>query len=411
MTVYSTEQQPIYKIEYWNTPFSTLYNNVASNGLRMDVYNVVDGQGATFESMTLNDTTWNAMMTNVALANGRVANTIGYWAGGAPGQHGASRVRQVAYRIRGTVRTAADRAWYNASASFTMKFAVAGSGRMRITVNGTDVLPVGSRKLSEQDFLTRGPTYSSAVSLANGDDVVIYYVQDLESWGGFVVKPVIPEADGTYLLSTYQESPVLGSGLLSYLTAPALQELGEILSVDVEIVPNQARRASFRVPLITTDTYDGVGWEWQRTNDVTGFLRLRRILQADVDVRRQRLVRISMGYKSLSSGVSDFTPVFTGYIDDFAVRDGIATVTCLGFEQRLADQYVKNYPDRISYMSYGYMRLGGTLEPVYNITAYDNWPIEYAFRDLVTRAGIDEARMRAPVKVRQASGVPVAVSM
>ena len=113
----------------------------------------------------------------------------------------------------------------------------------------------------------------------------------------------------------------------------------------------------------------------------------------------------------METGVPDLKKVFTGFTDDFEVRNGVATITCLGFEQRLADQYVKNYPDRISYMTFGYKEMSGTQEPVYNITAYDNWPIEQVFRDLMMRAGIDASRCWAPVKVRQADGSTLTVVM
>lgn len=410
---YQTDQQVDYLVEYWDTPFSTLYNNVASNGMRMDVYEPPTGFGATFEAAASGSaltTAWSTLDPAV-LPNGRMPNAIGYWAGGAPGQHGVSVARRVAYRIQGTVKSGANRAWLSASTSFTMKFAVAGSGRMRITVNGTDVLPTGSRQLTEAGFLTNGPTYSTPVSLTTGDNVVIYYVQDEESWGGFVVKAVLPESDGGYYLDTYQEAPVVGSGLLDYGTAPTATTLGELLHITTEITPNQARRASIQVPLVPISTYDGVGWEWQRTNDETGFLRLHRVGVANLDVRRQRLVRIWMGYRSLTTGLSDLKPVFTGWTDDFEVRDGVATITCLGFEQRLVDQFVKNYPDRISYMAFGYGRLKGSTEPIFNVPAYDNWPIEYVFRDLLVRAGIDEARLRAPTTVRQPNNGSTTVTM
>jgi hypothetical protein len=117
-------------------------------------------------------------------------------------------------------------------------------------------------------------------------------------------------------------------------------------------------------------------------------------------------VRVKTGFVQ-ESGTVEWYTAFTGWIDDFEDRDGGITIRCLSVEQRLVEQFVKNLPDRISYMSFGYNRLRGTTEPVYDVPAYDAWPLEYMARDMLIRNGVDESRLAAPVLVPQANGTSV----
>jgi len=56
-----------------------------------------------------------------------------------------------------------------------------------------------------------------------------------------------------------------------------------------------------------------------------------------------------------------------------------------------------------------YKKTTGTIDPVYSIEAYDNWPLDLALRDLLVRCGIDESRTRATLTVPQADGSTVPV--
>lgn len=97
--------------------------------------------------------------------------------------------------------------------------------------------------------------------------------------------------------------------------------------------------------------------------------------------------------------------IFTGFIDDFGeAQQGIKRMALAGFDQRLLDQHIKNYPDRISYMAANYWKRKGTSEPVYDTTAYDAWPMELVLRDLMVRAGLPESLTRQPLYVSRSDG-------
>lgn len=414
---FQPDQQFQYLIEYWDTPMTPLRNDIASNGLRMDVVEP-DGDGNFTFLAAINTgaasgvaAAWTAAVGHRVLTDGRTGNVISYWAGGAPGYHGASVNGRVGYKFEGTLRTATGRDWFSSAEPITqVSFAMAGSGYIRIIKNNTT--DVFSGVLSEEGYLHDGPTWATAISLAASDTITIYYVQDRELWGGFVVKAYAGAVPAVVNQpAEFREAPVVGCGLLGYGTNPVKATLELIESVDVSVQVGQTRRATFRVPLIRPDQTDGRGWEWLRTGgDTTGHLRCHNGDGSTTDVYRQRLLRIRMGFQSYV-GVNELYSVFTGWVDDFDVQDGMVVVGCLGVEQRLADQYVKNYPDKISYMCAAYRKLEGSIDPVYAIAAYDNWPMELALRDLLVRSGIDESRTRIALTVPQADGSTVPVVM
>jgi len=299
-----------------------------------------------------------------------------------------------------------------------MALILAGNGHFRIIKN--DTTDIFNGLVQEEDFTdsSKGATWTASFSLTAGDTLDIYYVQDDLGWGGFVVQafegtipaitdPPLARADAA------REAPVVGCGLMDDGALPTKQTLDDIHELEVKAGVGETRQASFQVALINPNTAnDGVGWEYVRSGgDTTGFLRLLVNGGTDIDVRRQRLVRIQMGFREYD-GTNELFTVFTGMIDDIEEpKNGLVTVSCLGLEQRLVDQFIKNYPDKLSYMSYHYNNLTGTTTPVYDIQAYDNWPIEFALRDLLVRAGIDESRTRATLTVPQADGTTVDVLM
>ena len=415
--IFAPDQQYQYVVSYWDTPMTPLRNDIASNGLRMDVVEptatgLYDFPAAirTVAASGVADA-WTAAQGERVLTDGRVANLIGYWAGGAPGYHGATKNRQVGYKFEGTFRTATGRDWFSAAEPVTqVTFAVAGSGYVRIIKNNTTDLFNGI--ITEEGYLNSGPSWATTTSLAAGDTISVYYVQDKELWGGFVVKAyagALPaESDRA---EVFQQAPVVGAGLLGTGTNPPKKTLEHIESVEVTNQLGQTRRATLRVPLVVVGQTSGLGWQWVRTGgDVTGHLLCLHSDGSTTAVYRQRLIQIQMGFRSFT-GVDELYTAFTGWIDDFAVSDGLVTITCLGVEQRVADQYVRNYPDRISYMCAGYTKTEGTTDPVYAIAAYDNWNMELALRDLLIRCGIDESRTRATLTVPQANGTAVPVVM
>jgi hypothetical protein len=436
-------QQQLHKVvDFWDTPFTPLRNNIASGGIPFWLREPApDG---TFDILAWLSTApnpadartqfMNAPASDV-ITDGRTANLIGYWAGGAPNYHGASVAGRVAYRFSATVRSAAGRDWLSASPSFVASFCCAGNGYFRIVKNGVEDLlasPAGPGvTLSESGFLheeTGGLAWTAALTLTEGDDLDFYYVQDGPVWGGFVFKcypgtpPTGPTPRATVRLrnAAAREAAVVGCGLMDDGAPPVMRSVTLLERIQTERRPGQTGRCELSVPLANVSTWDGIGWEWSRADgDEAGHLVLHDYANAglggvtpvQVTVKRKRLLRVRSGFLGWD-GTPELYPVFTGFTEDFEGQSsGRVSIHCLGVEQRAADQFVKNWPDKISYMCYGYRRLQGTIEPVYGIAAYDNWPLEFALRDLLVRCGIDESRTRAPLLVPQVDGSSLPVTM
>ena len=112
-------------------------------------------------------------------------------------------------------------------------------------------------------------------------------------------------------------------------------------------------------------------------------------------LRRGRAIEIRGGYQN------NKMIVFTGTVDDWDdASSGLAVVKCFGIEQRLLERIDRNLPDRISYMTHAFRDLDAVQHPVYNIPAFDAWPMELAMRELASRGGIDASNLRTPVQVR-----------
>lgn len=418
--IFQPQQQTSFSIDYWDTAFATLEGNEASGGIVMDLRQPKgDGtytlKAAVTAAAATTDATYgtaamaafvNAANSAAVVTNGRVANLIGYWAAGAPGEHGAGVRGKVAYHFRCYLRSINGRTWFSSAAQPTFSIAVAGNGYIRIDkrVGGT-VTTLLNRAVLEADFLENGLTFTPSITnMSAGDYLDIFYVQDGELWGGFVVKSVSGSVQTQALA---QSAPILGCGFMDDDTSRAGTLVKRTLTMiaDVEVVQSlgQSAQLSFRLPLIKPSVYDGIGWEWVRTSsDDPGVLRAHDV--TTFDLKRQRLVRIKGGF------VGEQYTLFTGFIDDFDdPADGNVEVKCLGFEQRILDQFMKNYPDRVSYMAFGYKGRSGVAEPVYDVSAYDNWPLEYVLRDLLVRAGIDESKvtknLTVPLSTGSTSGV------
>lgn len=432
---FQADQLPIALLQYWDTAMtavdpSSVTTPLAAHGMRLDVREpLVDGtwdlptvlrtQG------TVGDAQWASAGSKPVITNGRWPNAIAYWAGGSPSQWGSSVYRKVAVRMKGVFRAPTQRDWFATGSPVAVQFGVGGSGYVRIQLNGTTVFggPTldaagGDTRgvVTEQRYITQGLAWTGSINVATGDTLEILYAQTGdEPWGGFVVKVLNPANTVYGIVSQTSKrkhrreaglvSAVAGCGLFTQAeVSPAT--ISMIGDLDVDIAPGQTPKLEFHVPLVNDAMEDGVGWKWVVTGtDKSGYLIATDIDGNAVTLRRNRLVRCRLGFKDFVGAGSETWSVITGYIDDFEPpSNGVVTVRVLGFENRLAEQLVKNYPDPISYMTYDYHKLKGTTEPIYAIAAYDNWPIELALRDLLLRAGVDESRMGAALLVPQADG-------
>lgn len=430
-SLFQPDQVLDFSVDYWDTPMTALEADVASSGIPMDIRQPKPDYTFTLKTQLLAATAANCASTfsnssysasivgtdgSTGVPTGRIPNLIKYWAGGAPGDHGAQFAKQVAYHFSAYMRPVTGREWWSATASPTFCLALAGSGYVRITktvsgvtsdvtyknVSGSSVAI--NRTISEGDYLQNGLLISDSMTLAPGDRLDIYYVQDRDDWGGFVFKAVASGAPTTAQVNT---APVVCAGIFDSGTQPTRKTFNAVKSVNITRTLNAAADAQINLALANSSQTDKVGWEFIRTssNDDPGILRYNDGFTT-YDISRSRLIRVKAGFSG-----EQYT-VFVGHIDDFAdLSSGTITVMCKGFEQRMGDQFVKNYPDKLSYMTVGYKKVKGISEPVYDITAFDNWPLEYALKELARRAGLDESVSSQPLQVTVSNGTTSAVTL
>lgn len=403
---FERDQEWLFRIRAWDTPQTALENDTATEGLQLRVYEPSPSTAWSTVVSALRATTGTTApsFTNATtlINDGRWPLIQSYWGGGAPNWWGATTPGKVAVVWKGALVASNRRGWLSGGTTFT--FAAAGSGLLRIdkiTAGGTRSTAFagtnGWVELSEGNYLATGFTFSGSVSLAVGDSIEVFYVQTgSEPWGGVVVK-AIPAATGTAALAA--EAPVVSGGLFSYADKTATT-LPFILSADVNETPGAASELSFTVPLLNPGVHDGNGWAYNRANDLTDPGRLQLFDGGQTpafELKRKRLIQLQV---TLRSTPNDWQTLFTGHVHDFdSGSDGRMTVQCLGFESRMVEQY-EQAPDRISYMARGFRTLdffdpdAPSREPVYNIPAFDHWPLSWAVEELGMRAGIDPSCFR-----------------
>lgn len=419
---FSGDQTLALDVSLWDTPFLVLEGSgdqAASAGLRLDVRQPLTAvtwdlaqrlEQAANPAAALSEFTDSATSQQV-ISDGRWGNAIEYWAGGAPGHHGVSQVGAVGYRFRGSLRPAGNRAWFSSTDPCTITFAFAGNGWFRIDRNGTTV--VVNQSATEADFLATGLTCTAPLTVSGGEVFDFYYVQrDEDKWGGFVFKAIpgdvslLPEPARNAVV---RAAPVVGAGLFDVGTAIPEQVLNFVKDVEVARENRKPAQASFDLALVNPGVNDGSGWIHRKDPiNLEDRGALRYLEGNDVtkqfDLRRKRLVRIR---QRLNNEAWD---LFTGLTHDWTgLSRGTATVVCTDAAGRAVARHDRTHPDRIDYMAFGFRRRRGTSEPVYDIPAFDNWPLEYAIRCLMIRSGLDESLMRQPLTVPTAAGGSVPV--
>lgn len=418
---FERDQEWVFRIRAWDTPQTALENDIATEGLQLRVYEPSSTTAWSSVITALRATTGTTAPsfanTKTLVNDGRWPLIQSYWGGGSPNWWGATTPGKIAVVWKGALVANNRRSWLSGGTTFT--FAAAGSGLLRvdkITAGGTRTTAFtgtnGWVELSEGNYLANGFTFSAAVALTPGDSIEVFYVQTgSEPWGGIVVK-AIPAASGTNAVAA--EAPVVSGGLFSYADKTATT-LPFILSADVEEAPGIATQMAFMVPLVNPDLHDGNGWVYNRADDRTdpGRLQLFDGGQSPAFVlKRKRLVQLQV---ALRENPVDWQTLFTGHVHDFdSGADGRITVQCLGFESRMVEQY-EQAPDRISYMARGFRNLdffdpdASSREPVYNIPAFDHWPLAWAVEELGLRAGIDPSCFRQPWTELGPNATPVQV--
>jgi hypothetical protein len=226
----------------------------------------------------------------------------------------------VALHWRGFIRPAAGRGWFDTASSVTLSLAFAGQGFVRctktISATTTDlqINSANGYQLSEQDWIDQGYRFTSTVTLAPGDSIDVYYLQDKETWGGLTAKVVSGSTQTNALAAA---GPVLGCGLFDTGTQPPKKSWKHVQDMQVVVDAGQASQATLSIPLVNpaVGKHDGFGWEWRQDNtDDPGYLALWDGGVEQFTIRRGRLIRVRAGYAD-----ADNTPLFT---DAFSDLDG-----------------------------------------------------------------------------------------
>lgn len=449
------DQTTKFEVKVWDTPYAVLDGSAAdlkaSAGMQLRVREPVAGQSWATYARTFADASETTVETSfldntrsqptrsqgTALTDGRTPLVQHYWGSGAPNWWGGSVAGQVAVCFAGQFVPASQRGWFSSSATPTLTFAAAGNGMIKIVkvpvVGSPSVLL--NADLTEVEYLQAGFKLSTSTTFAAGDILRVYYVQrGTEAWGGVVVKVIEGTLATDSKLKARQEAeaPVLSASLFSHNGTFSGTTLDFVRSVEVQHELGAASRATLDVPLMnaTLGLNDGHGWLYDRpTSADPGALVLYNEGVVKFTLRRKRLIQINAGMPNAAGQVEVFNavsgrwemtnpvPIFTGFVDDFSdVSGGTAKITCVSLEGRMVEQY-EQAPDRISYMSRGFrlvdlMRAQDfqTGQPVYNIPAFDAWPVAYAVEELATRAGIDPSRFRKSLEVLTRAGTISTVS-
>ena len=426
------DQQGYFELRAWDTPSAALENATSTEGLQLRVKEPTTDPATwttwvnTLKAVSADVTAETAFTGTTGVvsrvADGRVQTVEHYWGAGAPNWWGATQTGRVAVCFRGTLVAEARRQWFEstytgAPATLPVTFGIAGSGWVRIdTVVGGVVTTRFRGDVSEQGFLEFGLKTTTVANLAAGTEIRVYYVQSgAEPWGGLVVKAYRGTLSGTAQeqADAIAAAPVLSGGLFAYGSSVAGTLLSFISDISVTNELNAASQLTANLPLINPAVNDGNGWRFERPATThPGYLVLYENGSVVFTLKRKRLVQLTHFLYNPTTAAYVSTVLFTGHVHDFAEQaSGNATVECRSFEGRMVEQY-DQLPDRISYMSRNFRVLdfgdvvpAQRAQPVYNVPAFDNWPLAFALEELGTRAGIDASVFRTSRQVVQAGVV------
>lgn len=409
---FSGDQQFDIQIQYYDTPFLVLEgtgNLAASAGVELNVREPNVGSTWTLAAdleAAATPSGAHLEFDDVALKHvidyGRAGNLVGYWAGGAPGEHGVSQAGRVGYQYRMFLRPGQNRAWFASGDTVPVTFAFGGNGYFRIDhANATNLV---NQAFTEQDFLEAGLAISPTVSATPGQLFEFYYVQRPEDkWGGFVFKAIFGDISGLNdeeRLVIIRDAPIVGCGFGDVGTAVTARTINAWTSADVFAEAQRVKTAEVELPLVNPAVTDLVGWQYERDpfnalDPGSLFWLNAGEATGQYSIYRDRIVRMTATINGNESW-----PLFTGYIVDFQHGDAASTIKLLLSDpsQTLITQFDRNRPDRIDYMTYNYRRRYIGYDPMYDIPAFDNWPLEYAVRILLSRGGIDASLLEQPLQ-------------
>jgi hypothetical protein len=320
-----------------------------------------------------------------------------FWGGGAPAGIGTAGFAALHYRGFWT----ANSNWLIQSGTggalpLAGWFSFSGKGFIRVQKNGVDIF--NNTDILNTRLNPFGHIESILIAPNPGDQFDIYYWQLGEDWGGLVGKFILQlpgQTSSTQIFDAqYREAPVLSASILPYSTATALT-LSQVVDVTLENQGNLAQ-STLKVKVPLSNISDGTGWVL--------LTKPRRLQFTDPITKTVSTLKRSQLIKFYGGFAGEQYPRFTGRIVNFNESGGFVTIECQDVSERMSKFNVENYPDFISYSTFGYFSGTDISKPVWSAPAYDNWPLEHAMKDLAYKGGIDPRLFYGVPQVNNANG-------
>lgn len=373
--VFGTNQRIVRSVEVFNTPHTVesmgmIYRPATALSTFGDSINFTTATRAQMDSHFDSHTQSSISSRSGTPQEGRIPVLYDYWGSGAP--IGVRRPRATVMRVTGYVKN---------TGSYAL--ALLGRGRAKVFINNVSVL--------FGQFDEKNPLYqTSLASLTQGDRVDIFYWNIEEPWGGFAVRV----ADNASAVSEegidweyMREAPFLSASFMDDNST-----VNSFNIVDFEGITINRRRgqvSDVNLTVVKAGSRASAGWQWDNVNK-----SLVDSLSGE-EIRLGNLVKIEAGF------LGDSPIVFTGSVSDIIANNDTYTLKIEDLSGRLATQLSENYPDRMSYAAFGYTNRSGISDPVWNTPAYDNWPYEYAVRDMLVRGWIDDSLTKSYTEVKR----------
>lgn len=406
--IFEQDQRAHFKARYWNQTSTAVRLGPGIGTVERYVGFGTGVEFALFDLLTsafapttraeietaLADTSKTASVLGYSGANyrsGVVPTIYKYWGSGAP--DGGRRARQVLMKYTGYVT--------ETLANGTLVLAGQGTVQVYLTPAGggtTVQIAAGTLKEPEAQANLNGVT---ATTVKNewgyvvvdtrtynyGDKLEIYYWHNGEPWGGIAAK-IIPRAvtlTSNDLLVALRDAPFVGASFITKdLNGVSAVDLKYITDADLKV--QEGAVPELRIDVALAAASEPTGYSYTEVNGEK--LLIDNANPVD-KIQKGRLIHFEGGFRA-PDGTEELYPRFTGFIDDITPEGGDrAAIVVRGFEGQSGDVFDENTPDRLSYQAFGYILRENTVDPVYGIPAYDNWPLEVAVHDLLAHAGID----------------------
>jgi hypothetical protein len=390
------DQTTMFEATYWDTTMT-----VPQSGIGFALFDILDQRldllssaydtCAACQNLINDDSSsrkLNAVLGYTSGAKIGITNNLyNYWGAGAP--PGCKIANRVFLKYEGFVR-APDSAVKNVT------FVFGGQGKLRVFKNNTLLKAAKIKEPLIEPIITDVTSVESdggyavfETTVQLGDQIDIYYSNNGEAWGGIVGKVLAGHnlmTDWSTFRTLLRDAPVIGPSFISTeaLTGFPVPYITDVTSSGTD---TKMRELSFEVILNNINQPNGfnlqnIGGQNQLLDNAT-----------NLSIKPGRLISFKAGF--MTKRVEESYPRFTGSVVSITPsHDGdMATVLCQGFEQRQETSTDENYPDRLSYISNGYIDRTWKGFPVFAIGAFDAWPLETALTELCYRAGIDASNI------------------